>query len=78
MCVRCFCDGEVHSSKCEHQTRTRGMAQSIIRIVIICCRKIPCRKYFVRLIFVALCDYENFSTTKISRFTVHQHSEHIS
>ena len=24
----------------------------------------------MRLIFVALCDYENFSTTKISQFTV--------
>ena len=30
--------------------------------------KIRCRKYFVRLIFVALCDYKNFSTTKIFRF----------
>ena len=47
------------------------MARSIIRIVII-----RCRKYFVRLIFVALCDYENFSTMKISRFTVgREHQE---
>ena len=28
----------------------------------------------MRLIFVALCDYEKFSTTKISRFTVHSTS----
>ena len=28
------------------------------------------RKYFVRLIFVALCDYKNFLTTKISQFTI--------
>ena len=34
-----FCDGEVHSNKCERQTRARGMARSIIRIVIIRCRK---------------------------------------
>ena len=27
-------------------------------------------KYFAILIFVALCDYENISTAKISRFTV--------
>ena len=59
-----------YSRKCECRARARGMAQSIIRIVIIRCRKIRCRKCFVRLIFVALCDYENFSTAKISRFTV--------
>ena len=41
--------------KSERQTRARGMARSIIRIVII-----SCRKYFVRSIFVALCDYKNF------------------
>ena len=34
-----FCDGEVHNSKCERQTRARGMARSIICIVIIHCRK---------------------------------------
>jgi len=45
------------------------MARSIIHIVIIV-EKIRRRKYFVRLIFVALCDHENFSTMKISRFTV--------
>ena len=28
--------------------------------LIICCRKIRCRKYFVRLIFIALCDFKNF------------------
>ena len=44
------------------------MARSIICIVV---EKIRCGKYFVRLIFVALCGYENFSTTKISRFTVY-------
>ena len=38
-CVRCFCDGEVHSRKCERRARARGMARSIIRIVIIRCRK---------------------------------------
>ena len=32
--------------------------------------KIRSRKYFVRFIFVALCNYEKFLTTKISRFTV--------
>ena len=32
-------DGEVHSRKCECRARARGMARSIIRIVIICCRK---------------------------------------
>ena len=53
------------STPCEHQVWARGMAQSITCIIIILCRK-----YFVRLIFVALCDFENFSTTKISRFTV--------
>ena len=36
-------------------------------VLIIHCRKIHFRKYFVRFIFVALCDYENL---KISRFTV--------
>ena len=50
-----FLRREVHSRKCERRARARGMARSIIRIV-----KIRCRKYFVRLIFVALCDYENF------------------
>ena len=38
-CVRCFCDGEVHSRKCERRTRARGMAQSITGIVMVCCRK---------------------------------------
>ena len=38
-CVRCFCDGEVHSRKCEGRARARGMARSMIRIVIIRCRK---------------------------------------
>ena len=34
-----FCDGEVHNSKCERQTRACGMARSIICIIIIRCRK---------------------------------------
>ena len=34
-----LCDREVHNSKCECQTRARGMARSIICIVIIHCRK---------------------------------------
>ena len=34
-----FCDREVHNSKCECQTRARGMARSITCIVIIRCRK---------------------------------------
>ena len=38
------------------------------------CRKNSLWKYFVGLIFVALCDYENFSTTKISRFTVYNNN----
>ena len=38
-CVRCFCNGEVHSCKCERRTRARGMVRSIIRIVTIHCRK---------------------------------------
>ena len=44
------------------------MAWSIILIVIVRCRKLAVENI---LIFVALCDYENFSTAKISRFTVH-------
>ena len=35
------------------------------------CLIICFRKYFAILIFVALSDYENISTTKISRFTVY-------
>ena len=38
-CVHCFCDGEVRNRKCEHWAQARGMAQSIIRIVIIRCKK---------------------------------------
>ena len=34
-----FCNGEVHSRKCEHRTRARGMVRSIIRIVTIHSRK---------------------------------------
>ena len=34
-----FCDGEVHSRKYERRRRARGMVRSIIRIVIIRCRK---------------------------------------
>ena len=48
------------------------MVCTVIHIVIIIVEKLCCRKYFTRLIFVALCDYENFLTTKISRFTVYQ------
>ena len=46
------------------------------------CRKyfasliIRCTKYFAKFIFVALNDYENILTTKISRFTVSSCSGH--
>ena len=33
--------------------------------------KFRCRKYFVRFIFVASCDYEKLLTTKIFRITVY-------
>ena len=36
-------------------------------------QKIRYGKYFVWLIFVALCNYENFLTTKISRFMVYKY-----
>ena len=78
-CVRCFCDREIHSRKCERRARACGIARTIIRTVCFnysLLKKIHCRKYFVRLIFVALCDYENFSTTKISRFTVNLGAAH--
>ena len=52
-----FCDGEVRNSKCERQTRAHGMPRSITCIVII-----RCRRHFMRLIFVALC--ENFQQRK--------------
>ena len=40
------------------------------RYTVASAEKIPCRKYFMRLIFVALCNYEIFQQQKISQFTV--------
>ena len=70
-----FCNREIHSRKCERRAQARGMARTIFRTVmfqVFLVEKIHCRKYFVRLIFLALRNYKNFSTTKISRFTVLQ------
>ena len=61
-CVHYFIDGKVHSHKCERRARACGMAQLFV------VEKFAVEK---RLIIVALCDNENCSTTKISRFTVY-------
>ena len=64
--------GDTQSQVWASSTSTRnGMHYNSHRnVLIIHCRKICCRKYFVRLIFVALYNYKNFSTPKISRFMV--------
>ena len=49
------------------------MACTIIRTVtfqLFVVEKISCRKYFVRLIFVALCDYGKFSTKALHLLVV--------
>ena len=59
-CVRCFCDGEVHSRKCERRARACGIAQSIIRIVIIRCRKNSLQKIFCEINFRSLMRLRKF------------------
>ena len=67
-----FATGRYTVASVSVKHKQHGMVCTIIYTIMIylfTVEKICCRKYFVRLILVALCDCENFSTTKISQFT---------
>ena len=70
------CEREPDNASDRYAVAVSTLEHAHVRIFDISYRKyfvllnIRSLKYFAILIFVALCDYENISTAKISRFTV--------
>ena len=63
-CVCCFCNGEVHSFKCERRVQARGLARSIIRIITIRCKKNSLSKIFHVINFRSLMQLQKFFSNK--------------